>query len=29
MLKVWADVAGSDYCKYYEENQKKQIKMIH
>ena len=29
MLKVWADVAWSDYCKFFEENQKKQIKMIH
>ena len=29
MLKVWADVAWSDYCKFFEENKKKQIKMIH
>lgn len=29
MLKVWADVAWSDYCKFFEQNQKKQIKMVH
>ena len=29
MLKVWADVAWDDYCKFFELNQKKLINMIH
>jgi len=29
MLKIWADVAWDDYCKFFESNQKKQIKMVH
>ena len=29
MLKIWADVAWDDYCKFFELNQKKQIKMVH
>ncbi|MBR0099663.1 MAG: Txe/YoeB family addiction module toxin, partial [Treponema sp.] len=29
MLKVWADVAWDDYCKFFELNQKRLIKMVH
>lgn len=29
MVKIWADVAWSDYCQFFDLNQKKLIKMVH
>ena len=29
MVKIWADAAWNDYCQFFDQNQKKQIKMVH
>ena len=29
MTKIWADVAWNDYCKFFELNQKKELKTVH
>ena len=29
MIKVWADIAWDDYCKFFDLNQKKLIKAVH
>lgn len=29
MVKVWSDLAWSDYCKFFELHQQKLIKMVH
>ena len=29
MIKVWADIAWDDYCKFFELHQQKLIKMVH
>jgi len=29
MVKVWSDLAWTDYCEFFDKHQQKQIKMVH